>query len=63
MGQIAFACNRRNNAASQRSHDSRTWSERPIDNISQLDRRTELLHGTFGYANIQNGDIAGAYNL
>ncbi|SGY14398.1 BQ5605_C010g06170 [Microbotryum silenes-dioicae] len=29
----------------------------------QLDRRTELLHGTFGYAHIQNGDIAGAYNL
>ncbi|SGZ15641.1 BQ5605_C029g10689 [Microbotryum silenes-dioicae] len=42
-----------------------------IDNIDvtqhvndrQLDRRTELLHGTFGYAHIQNGDIAGTYNL
>ncbi|SCZ94944.1 BZ3500_MvSof-1268-A1-R1_Chr11-3g03497 [Microbotryum saponariae] len=32
-------------------------------NDRQLDRRTELLHGTFGYAHIQNGDIAGAYNL
>ncbi|SCZ88399.1 BZ3500_MvSof-1268-A1-R1_Chr2-1g04385 [Microbotryum saponariae] len=29
----------------------------------QLDRQIELLHGTFGYAHIQNGDIAGAYNL
>ncbi|SCZ99336.1 BZ3500_MvSof-1268-A1-R1_Chr7-2g09489 [Microbotryum saponariae] len=41
-----------------------------VDNINvthhvndrQLDRRTEL-HRTFGYAHIQNGDIAGAYNL
>ncbi|SCZ91674.1 BZ3501_MvSof-1269-A2-R1_Chr2-1g04084 [Microbotryum saponariae] len=32
-------------------------------NDRQLDRRTELLHGIFGYAHIQSGDIAGAYNL
>ncbi|SGY18730.1 BQ5605_C014g07452 [Microbotryum silenes-dioicae] len=32
-------------------------------NDQQLDRRTELLHGTFGSAHIQNGVIAGAYNL
>ncbi|SGY11711.1 BQ5605_C011g06245 [Microbotryum silenes-dioicae] len=31
-------------------------------NDQQLDRRTELLHGTFGYAHIQNGNIAGAGN-
>ncbi|SCZ88770.1 BZ3500_MvSof-1268-A1-R1_Chr2-1g04626 [Microbotryum saponariae] len=108
-GQIAFACNRRDNAMQHRNglmtlacgaNDRLTmflqlqaapgsceldegefdetegdWLEQvlhvTVDNIDvthhvndrQLDRRTELLHGTFGYAHIQNGDIAGAYNL
>ncbi|SCZ96559.1 BZ3500_MvSof-1268-A1-R1_Chr8-2g10298 [Microbotryum saponariae] len=117
MGQIAFACNRRNNAMQHRNglmtlacgandrltmflYDCGLTTSRwatlqaaasltkanstklkeigsnkyfhvTVDNIDvthhvndwQLDRRTELLHGTFGYAHIQNGDIAGAYNL
>ncbi|SCZ91492.1 BZ3500_MvSof-1268-A1-R1_Chr1-2g01445 [Microbotryum saponariae] len=117
MGQIAFACNRRNNAVQHRNglmtlacgandrlttflYDCGLTTSRwatlqaaasltkanstklkeigsnkyfhvTVDNIDvthhvndrQLDRRTELLHGTFGYAHIQNGDIAGAYNL
>ncbi|SGY12061.1 BQ5605_C011g06375 [Microbotryum silenes-dioicae] len=117
MGQIAFACNRRNNVMQHRNglmilacgandrlttflYDCGLTTSRwvilqaaasltkanstklkeigsnkyfhvTIDNIDvthhvndrQLDRRTELLHGTFGYAHIQNGDIAGAYNL
>ncbi|SCZ97538.1 BZ3500_MvSof-1268-A1-R1_Chr4-3g07237 [Microbotryum saponariae] len=116
MGQIAFACNRRNNAMQHRNglmtlacgandrlttflYDCGLTTSRcsgrlskqlraanstklkeigsnkyfhvTVDNIDvthhvndqQLDRRTELLHRTFGYAHIQNGDIAGAYNL
>ncbi|SGY74821.1 BQ5605_C005g03382 [Microbotryum silenes-dioicae] len=117
MGQIAFACNRRNNAMQHRNglmtlacgandrlttflYDCGLTTSRwatlqaaasltkanstklkeigsnkyfhvTVDNIDvthhvndqQLDRRTELLHGTFGYAHIQNGDIANAYNL
>ncbi|SCZ91546.1 BZ3500_MvSof-1268-A1-R1_Chr1-2g01480 [Microbotryum saponariae] len=117
MGQIAFACNRRNNAMQHRNglmtlacganerltmflYDcglttcrwatlqaaasltkanstelkeigSNKYFHVTVDNIDvthhvndrQLDRRTELLHRTFGYAHIQNGDIAGAYNL
>ncbi|SGY77011.1 BQ5605_C005g03541 [Microbotryum silenes-dioicae] len=115
MGQIAFACNRRNNAMQHRNglmilacgandrlttflYDcglttdislgdspgsceldegelkeigSNKYFHVTVDNVDvtrhvndqQLDRRTELLHGTFGYAHIQNGDIASAYNL
>ncbi|SCZ90851.1 BZ3500_MvSof-1268-A1-R1_Chr1-3g02314 [Microbotryum saponariae] len=101
MGQIAFACNRRNNAMQHRNGlmtlacgandrlttflceltkanstklkeiGSNKYFHVTVDNIDvthhvndrQLDRRTELLHRTFGYAHIQNGDIAGAYNL
>ncbi|SCZ88859.1 BZ3500_MvSof-1268-A1-R1_Chr2-1g04685 [Microbotryum saponariae] len=117
MGQIAFACNRRDNAMQHRNglmtlacgandrltmflYDcgltisrwatlqaaasltkanstklkeigSNKYFHVTVDNIDvthhvndrQLDRRTELLHRTFGYAHIQNGDIAGAYNL
>ncbi|SCZ96233.1 BZ3500_MvSof-1268-A1-R1_Chr8-2g10058 [Microbotryum saponariae] len=117
MGQIAFACNRRNNAMQHRNglmtracgandrltmflYDCGLTTSRwatlqaaasltkanstelkeigsnkyfhvTVDNIDvtrhvndrQFDRRTELLHRTFGYAHIQNGDIAGAYNL
>ncbi|SCZ97238.1 BZ3500_MvSof-1268-A1-R1_Chr4-2g07080 [Microbotryum saponariae] len=99
MGQIAFACNRRNNAMQHRNGlmtlacgandrltmflltkanstklkeiGSNKYFHVTIDNINvthhvndrQLDRRTELLHRTFGYAHTQNGDIAGAYNL
>ncbi|SGY16683.1 BQ5605_C012g06949 [Microbotryum silenes-dioicae] len=116
MGQIAFACNRRNNAMQYRNglmtlacgandrlttflYDCGLTTSRwatlqaaasltkanstklkeigsnkyfhvTVDNIDvthhvndqQLDRRTELLHGTFGYAHIQNEDIAGAGN-
>ncbi|SGY65713.1 BQ5605_C113g13233 [Microbotryum silenes-dioicae] len=32
-------------------------------NDEQLDRRSELLHRTFGYAHVQNGDVANAYDL
>ncbi|SGY17628.1 BQ5605_C015g07856 [Microbotryum silenes-dioicae] len=83
MGQIAFACNRRNNAMQHRNGSceldegelkesgSNKYFHVTVDGVEvthhvndqQLDRRTELLHGTFGYAHIQNGDIAGAYNL
>ncbi|SCZ96952.1 BZ3500_MvSof-1268-A1-R1_Chr4-2g06887 [Microbotryum saponariae] len=117
MGQIAFACNRRNNAMQHRNglmtlacgandrltmflYDcgltisrwatlqaaasltkanstklkeigSNKYFHVTVHNIDvthhvndrQLDRRTELLHRTFGYAHIQNGDIADAYNL
>ncbi|KDE08546.1 hypothetical protein MVLG_01323 [Microbotryum lychnidis-dioicae p1A1 Lamole] len=117
MGQIAFGCNRRNNAMQHRNglmalacgandrlttflYDcglttSRRTTRRAalsltmanltllkeigstryfhvtLDNIDvahhvndeQLDRRSELLHGTFGYAHVQNGDVANAYDL
>ncbi|SGY18895.1 BQ5605_C014g07501 [Microbotryum silenes-dioicae] len=117
MGQIAFACNRRNNAMQHRNglmalargandrlttflYDcglttSRRTTRRAalsltmanlallkeigstryfhvtLDNIDvahhvndeQLDRRSELLHGTLGFAHVQNGDVAKAYDL
>ncbi|SGZ04571.1 BQ5605_C032g11072 [Microbotryum silenes-dioicae] len=32
-------------------------------NDEHLDRRSEPLHGTLGYAHVQNGDVANAYDL
>ncbi|SGY12614.1 BQ5605_C011g06556 [Microbotryum silenes-dioicae] len=117
MGQIAFACNRRNNAMQRRNglmalacgandrlttflYDcglttSRRTTRRAalsltmanlallkeirstryfhvtLDNIDvahhvndeHLDRRSEPLHGTLGYAHVQNGDVANAYDF
>ncbi|SGY19112.1 BQ5605_C014g07565 [Microbotryum silenes-dioicae] len=81
MGQIAFACNRRNNAMQHRTglmtlacgtNDRLTTFLYELDEGKLKESGSNkyfhvtvdgLLHGTFGYAHIQNGDIAGAYNL
>ncbi|SGY38838.1 BQ5605_C003g02084 [Microbotryum silenes-dioicae] len=99
MGQIAFACNRRNNAMQHRNGlmalacgandrlttflfepDNGQSGVAEGDQVNPLlpchnidvahhvngehpDRRSELLHGTFGYAHVQNGDVANAYDL